>query len=121
MTQDPDRIMVTGTMASKLEQTFAFQLAAVGLDRVDSEYRFHPTRRWRFDFAWPDQKVAVEIQGGIYRGKGGHTNVEGFIRDCDKYNEAQRLGWRVFKFTERHVRTGSAIKFIQGILDAEHN
>lgn len=62
------------------------------------EYPFHPTRKWRFDFAWPDVKVAVEIEGGIYK-IGRHQRPEGFRKDCEKYNEATRLGWSVLRFT----------------------
>ena len=57
------------------------------------EYRFHDTRRWRFDFAWPDIKLAVEIDG-----RGRHQTVVGCRSDCEKANEAIRLGWRVLRF-----------------------
>ncbi len=57
------------------------------------EYRFHPERRWRFDFAWPDIKLAVEIDG-----RGRHQTVVGVRNDCEKLNEALRLGWRVLRF-----------------------
>jgi hypothetical protein len=57
------------------------------------EYKFHPDRRWRFDFAWPDLKLAVEIEG-----QGRHQTFIGFRRDCDKYNAALALGWRVLRF-----------------------
>ena len=57
------------------------------------ELRFHPERRWRFDFAWPDIKLAVEIDG-----RGRHQTVVGVRNDCEKLNEALRLGWRVLRF-----------------------
>lgn len=59
----------------------------------EREFRFHPERRWRFDFAWPSIKLAVEIEG-----RGRHQTVVGYRRDCEKYNEAARLGWRVLRF-----------------------
>ena len=61
------------------------------------EYQFHPTRRWRFDFAWPVQKVAVEIDGLVYGGQGGHQTVEGVLGDCEKYEAALLAGWRVYR------------------------
>lgn len=36
----------------------------LGIDIIP-EYRFHPTRKWRFDFAIPHIKVAIEIEGGL--------------------------------------------------------
>ena len=62
------------------------------------EYRFAPPRKWRFDFAWKADKVAVELEGGTWSG-GRHTRGAGFEDDCEKYNEATRLGWRVLRFT----------------------
>ena len=56
------------------------------------EYRFDIKRRWRFDFAWPEQKVAVEIEGGLYK-VGRHQSLTGFLADAEKYEAALRLGW----------------------------
>lgn len=55
-------------------------------------------RDWAFDFAWPELKLAVEIEGGIWSG-GRHTRGKGFDEDCRKYNSAVKLGWRVYRFT----------------------
>jgi hypothetical protein len=60
------------------------------------EYKFHKERRWRFDFAFPKVKIAFEIEGGIWVG-GRHVNPSMFIKDCEKYNEATRMGWKVFR------------------------
>lgn len=64
----------------------------MGADTV-REHRFHPVRKWRFDFAWPSQRVGVEIDG-----RGRHQTVAGVRADCEKMNEAIRLGWRVLRF-----------------------
>ena len=63
------------------------------------EFRFSK-RRFRFDFAFPDRKVAVEIEGGgwLY---GRHHRPKGYERDLEKYNLAQSLGWKVFRFTPK--------------------
>lgn len=58
------------------------------------EYRFHPVRKWRFDFAWPDAKVALEVQGGIWFG-GRHTRGAALIKEWEKLNTAASLGWRI--------------------------
>lgn len=63
------------------------------------EYRFHPVRRWRLDFAWPLIKLGIEIQGmGMGGRAGGHQTAKGMQNDCDKHNELTRLGWRVLHF-----------------------
>lgn len=65
------------------------------------ELIFHPDRKWRFDFAIPAHKIAIEYEGGIFRqyegGQGAHGSAEAFTRDMDKYNEATILGWRVLR------------------------
>lgn len=92
-------------MPSSLEQTFAthWKLQARGLPPYVEEYRGIPDRKFRFDFAWLDKRVAVECEGGLY-GKGGHNSVEGINRDCEKYNLATLNGWRVLRLTERSLR-----------------
>ena len=67
------------------------------------ELRFHPTRRWRFDFAWPESRIAVECEGGVWT-RGRHTRGAGFIADCEKYNAAAALGWCVFRCTSDMLR-----------------
>lgn len=62
------------------------------------EYLFHPTRKWRFDFAFPSQKLAVEVDGQRHRSFGGQRS------DCEKLNEAVRLGWRVLRFPSNEWR-----------------
>ena len=62
------------------------------------EYRFHPTRMWRFDFAFPDLKIAIELEGGVYT-RGAHTRGAHYKSDCEKYNSASILGWVVLRYT----------------------
>jgi len=100
---------------SQLEETFAFQIAAYKLPAANREYRFHDKRRWRFDFAWPEKKVAVEIEGGVWTG-GRHTSGAGFIADSEKYNTAAVLGWKVLRFHGGAVKSGEAINFVKEVL-----
>lgn len=102
---------------SKLEEDFAFQLRAMKLLPAHREYRFHDKRRWRFDFAWPEKKIAVEIEGGVWTG-GRHTRGAGFIADAEKYNTAALLGWRVLRFHGQAIKSGEAINVLQGALQA---
>ena len=70
------------------------------------EFIFAPPRKFRFDFAWPDQKVAVEIEGGLWKG-GRHQTLDGFMKDCEKYERALQLGWRVYRVPGPWVSDGS--------------
>lgn len=103
----------------------------------EREHFFHPKRKWRFDFAWPEQKVALEVEGSIYgrpvvcptckrkvvrvtkggrpytiREGGRHNSPKGFENDCDKYNSATLLGWKVFR-----VPTNFTVEKVLGILE----
>jgi hypothetical protein len=69
-----------------------------GLPDPTPEYRFHPTRKWRFDFAWIDVRVALEVDGGIWT-QGRHSRGTGMLGDHEKLNEAACLGWRVLRTT----------------------
>lgn len=97
---------------SPAEALFAFQLRSAKLPDPVAEFRFHPERRWRFDFAWPERKIAAEIEGGTWT-NGRHSRGSGFAADCIKYNNATLLGWRVFRFTTDMVRRGEALATIE--------
>lgn len=85
-----------------------------GLPTPEKEYRFHSTRRWRFDFAFVDKKIGVEIEGGVWSG-GRHTRGSGFLGDMEKYNEAQKLGWRIFRFTPQQLKKGEVQVFMKTV------
>jgi len=103
---------------SQAEETLAMQLKAANIE-FEREYRFHPVRKWRFDFAFPGHKVAAEVEGGVFV-KGRHTRGAAFVKDCEKYNAAAELGWRVFRFVPRqHIDTGVALNTIErALMDA---
>jgi hypothetical protein len=67
-----------------------------------TEYRFHPTRKWRFDYAIPERKIAIEYNG-IMSAKSRHTTVIGYSNDLEKINQAQLLGWKVLQYTPLNV------------------
>jgi hypothetical protein len=104
-------------MKSVIEETFALHCRAHGVEIV-REHKFHPTRKWRFDAAIPSRKIAVELEGGIWT-NGRHTRGAGVIGDMNKYNEAARLGWFVFRFDGGAVKRGEAIQFLLGVLKQE--
>ncbi|QKQ48506.1 hypothetical protein [Achromobacter denitrificans] len=100
---------------SQLEERFARDLRASKVLEARREYRFAPPRMWRFDFAWPEQRFAVEIEGGVWT-NGRHTRGSGFVADTEKYNAAALAGWRVLRFTEKSVRDGSAVELVAQVL-----
>jgi very-short-patch-repair endonuclease len=90
---------------------FSITAQAVGCERPVQEYRFHPERKWRFDYAWVEAKVAVEVEGGAYTG-GRHTRGRGFINDMEKYNAAAAAGWCVLRFTPSQLHEASTYDMI---------
>jgi very-short-patch-repair endonuclease len=90
---------------------FAAVCKAAGLPVPVAEFRFHPTRRWRFDFAWPGEMVALEIDGGTWTG-GRHVRGRGVANDCEKLCEAVALGWRVLRCTPEMVNDGRALAWL---------
>lgn len=76
---------------------FCLACRAFGVEVV-REFRFHPVRKWRFDYAVPASRVALEVEGGVWRG-GRHTSPKGFMTDMEKYNAAAIAGWVVVRTT----------------------
>lgn len=106
------------TSKANLEETLEWQLKAAGAEGWVREHRFHPVRRWRFDFAWPDVKLAVEVEGGVYT-RGRHVRPSGFEADTEKYNEATLLGWKLLRFTSKTINSGAALGKILEALGIE--
>ena len=79
------------------------------------EYRFHPTRRWRIDFAWPAERVALEVEGGVWTG-GRHTRGAGFLKDAEKYNALAVLGWRLLRVTPSQLATLDTVAMLRSTL-----
>lgn len=82
------------------------------------EFVFHPTRGWRFDFAFPGDKVALEVEGLTHK-FGRHQRFQGYTEDCKKYSEAALLGWKVLRVTPQMVRRGLAIDYIKRALSIQ--
>lgn len=94
-----------------LEQTLLNQLMAANLPEPEQEY---PTGhgKTRFDFAWPELMLAVEVEGGTWA-NGRHSRGAGYARDCDKYNQAQLAGWIIIRVTSDMLRGKIGISTIK--------
>lgn len=109
----------SGTQRPVIEE----QMTAAGLPEPEMEYLFAAPigRRWRFDYAWPALRIALEIEGAVfgraikgedgkvYRVGGRHSTGAGLQNDAFKYNRAAILGWLVVRATTTMVRDGHAI------------
>lgn len=103
---------------SDLERIFHTQLMDARAPEWEREFRFDRSRRWRFDFAWPEAMLAVEIDGGTWAG-GRHARGAGFESDCTKHNAATLEGWSIMRFTGTQVREGEAIRYVCSFLGVQ--
>lgn len=105
--------------ASTLEDILATELTRIGLVGFVREYQFAKclNRKWRVDFAFIDRAILIEVEGGSYV-RGRHVRPTGFQNDCEKYNAATLLGWRLLRYTGQDIskRLDSVIADIEAIL-----
>ena len=74
------------------------------------EYQFLKERRFRFDIAILDKKIALEYEGlNFAGGKSRHVTLSGYTNDCNKYNLATLNGWRVFRFTAANYESVNSL------------
>jgi very-short-patch-repair endonuclease len=102
---------------SLLEDELAWGLRAAGIIPPEREYVFAEGRRFRFDFAWPRQRLAVEVDGGLWIG-GRHVRPAAVEVECEKSALAAINGWRVIHVAARHIQRGEAITWIEHALRA---
>lgn len=107
------RTRSSGRVKSKplYEAGLAFQCRATGLPEPVREYRGIPGRKFKFDLAWPDRKLALEIDGAIWI-NGRHSRGSGIMRDCEKFSLAAIHGWRVLRVTGDMVTSGKALRLL---------
>lgn len=108
------------------EIVFAALLKRDGLPEPEREYRFHKDRKWRFDYAFPRWKVALEVEGGVFgftdpktgkrRMGGAHSSITGIKRDIEKYSYAAAMGWLVVRCMPTTLATGETLAFVKGAL-----
>lgn len=109
---------------SKAEEALAWHLTVSNIPYT-RELKFHPTRKWRLDFAIEHLKIGIEIDGITRYGKnrdgsmklGRHQTAKGVENDCEKYSEAMLLGWTVYRCTQSMVTSGKAIDTILKLVE----
>jgi hypothetical protein len=129
---------VTAKKAAKpapaIPPLFRAALKAAGLPTPVAEYRFHPTRKFRYDYAWPvnlvcrseagnefeaievNMPLALEQEGAVWV-QGRHTRGSGFVKDMEKYNEAAALGWRILRVQPNQLCAKETMDLIRRALD----
>ena len=96
-------------------KAFYALLKQAKIPRPVPEFRFHPTRKWRIDFAWPSMQVGLEVDGGVWRG-GRHTRGAGWIKDTEKLNTAVSMGWRMLRCMPSTLCDAETIRFLKDTL-----
>lgn len=120
---------------SHLEEALLIQIKAARLPLPEREYRFaalatggigkgvrqrlkaERLQDWRFDFAWPELMLAVEVEGGGWT-QGRHNRGEGFLADLKKYGAGQRLGWTIYRTAGELIKSGEALQTIEHLIAA---
>lgn len=79
-----------------------------------------PGRRFRFDFAHTQSRVLIEINGGVFMGKSGHSSAKGIMRDYEKNNLAVSNGWVIFQLANKMINKENA-ELIKKTIDTRLN
>jgi hypothetical protein len=103
------RIMLTALCDRVTKQTGCYWLP---------EFRFSDTRRWRFDAAFPEKKVALEVDGAIWT-QGRHTRGAGYLKDLEKFANAAVLGWRVIRVPWDWIEDGTAEEYLVAAMEGQ--
>lgn len=117
-----------------------------GIKEPEREFRFDAKRKWRFDYAFPTEKIAIEVEGGAFgrnvicnhcgqpvyrfitnksgvkkkynvREGMGHNTGKGSIEDMEKYNHAVLHGWKLLRFPSHELSTVDTIGIIKKLFD----
>jgi hypothetical protein len=92
-----------------LDLNLAYWCNARGLElkcaATGGELQFDPVRKWRWDYAIPAEKIAIEFNGGMFMDKSGHSSVSGLLRDSEKQNAGVAQEWRVIVLTSLNYMT----------------
>lgn len=104
--------------ALKAASLFPALCAAHGLPEPEPEFKFHPRRKWRWDFAWIAEKVALEIQGALWT-QGRHSRGTGYLADNEKANAGVILGWRLLRVSPAEIKSGAVFPLLRRALRLE--
>ncbi len=89
---------------------------ALGVPEPAPEFQFEPDRKWRFDYAWPDFKVALEVEGSTWA-KGRHNHGAGMQKDMEKYNFGTMMGWRILRCIPGQLHDPATATMVQATIE----
>jgi hypothetical protein len=90
-----------------------------GLPQAVAEHEFCAGRKWRFDFAFPAERVAVEVQGGIFT-RGRHTRGAALVKEYEKWRAAAMLGWRILPCIPQQIYSTALVEELRAALNFSH-
>ena len=102
---------ITRLKALTRDEKFLLMCRAKKIPTPEAEHRFHAVRKFRFDFAWPDARLALEVEGGVWSG-GAHGRGTGIVRDMAKATLAAEEGWRIIRVTPAGLATITTMESI---------
>ena len=102
------------SIPSRLERRFELLWQTLDGPKLKSEFRFHPTRRWRADYAHLESRTLIEVEGGVWVG-GRHNRAAGFVADAEKYFEATLDGWRVVRLVDSQLNLANIGRIVAAI------
>lgn len=108
--EKPLKNMKPLAVRSAIEAELEKQFSIGGLKGFETQFKPLLPRKWSLDFAWPDRKVAVEVQGMVHRIK------DKFRRDIEKRAELMLAGWKVLEVDGASVRDGRAFEWVTRLL-----
>lgn len=99
---------------------FLLLLRAHGLPLPECEVRFAPPRQWRADYLWFQQRLIIEREGGLFsanvHAKAAHASPVHILRDMEKSNAAQLLGFKYLRYTPRQLDSGEVLDVLRVVL-----
>jgi hypothetical protein len=101
---------------SVLHEEFLKGLMYRNIKAPTVEFKFHPKRLWRADCCWEEEKLIVEVDGGVWS-NGRHNRGSGYIKDCEKKNTAVLMGYHVMNITHEHISNGWAFEWVGNFLN----
>lgn len=115
------RAMAKVSKKTELEDAFYLHWQLMFPD-LPMPVRQHPilnpktNRHWKLDFAWPQEKLAVELQGGSFI-RGGHNTAKGQHSDYERHNTLTKMGWRTLFFNTIGCKDmAAAVEFVAEVL-----
>lgn len=101
----------------QLEADFFVQFRGSGVPAPATQVKHVPGRAFRLDFAWPELKLGVEVDGGIKSRQKSHTSVGGILRDIEKHNSGIEQGWTVIRLHTDMVYDGSGFQLVKRVYE----